>query len=391
MSETTDKKIELPEDYLKDIDARNFYFVNESEEDITNLKSINPGPQGINPEQIYKIYNFDKCFMGEGQTIVIVCAFNYPTALQDFNIFSEEFGLPLESSTNVLDETNKVFQIINAKGVTPADNIGWAFESSLDVQWAHAMAPLAKIVLVQAASNSYYDLFQAIAVANLVPGAHVISMSWGGYEFSGQTIYDIYFRMPGMTYVAASGDAAANPLYPATSQYVLSVGGTKLNFDSFGKFISEVAWADGGCGPSKVIAIPFYQLDQKAVAAKCGNYLGTPDVAFDADPVSAVSVYNSATLNGTTGWRKIAGTSVGAPSWAGIIACINGARVKPLDTTVLQELIYGLSDSKYYTRSFNDIISGKDGPFYCSIGWDLVTGWGTPNIKNLIQELICKQ
>jgi len=126
---------------LSDIKARHFFVLNESQRDSTQ-------PLGETPASIQRVYNFDRCFMGNGQVIVIVGAFNYPTALGDFNIFSKQFGLPLESSTNALASTNRVFQVVNAKGTQPLPDAGWAMESALDIQWAHAMAPLAKIVLV---------------------------------------------------------------------------------------------------------------------------------------------------------------------------------------------------------------------------------------------------
>lgn len=359
--------------------ARHLFVINESQSGLDQ-------PPGENPTSIHKRYNFDRCFMGNGRVIAIVGAFNYPTALSDFNVFSKQFGLPLEISTNALAATNLVFQVVNARGTQPPLDAGWAMESALDIQWAHAMAPLAKIVLVQSASNTFIDLFQAIDVANALPNVQVVSMSWGGYEWSGETAFDAHLKKPGITYVAGAGDIGGQTLYPSVSQYVVSVGGTKLNRNQCGKFVSETGWTNSGGGPSIFVPIPAYQAAQPTVAAKCGNYRGTPDVAFDADPASGVAIYDSTPYNGISGWVIIGGTSLGGPCWAGIIACINERRNKPMESTAeFLTLLYGAGGSLNYTKYFNDIIHGKAGAFSCTTGWDFVTGWGSPNIRNLIR------
>jgi kumamolisin len=360
-----------------DIKARYLFVINESQ---SGFKL----PKGETPASIRRVYNADRCFMGQGQTIVIVGAFHYPTALVDFNVFSRQFGLPLESSRNVLAATNKHFQIIYARGTQPPTEAGWAMESALDVQWAHAMAPCAKIVLVEAASNTYVDLFQAVDVSNAIPNVHVVSMSWGEFEFSGQTAWDVHLKMPGVVYVASSGDAGGNTLYPSVSQYVVSAGGTKINRNACGKFVSETGWTNGGGGPSVFVPIPAWQAAQTTVAAKCGNYRGTPDVAFDVDPTSGVAIYTSTPYNGISGWTTIGGTSLSAPCLAGIIACINERLNKPMTSTAeFLTNIYSIGGSVYYENCFRDITSGQAGTFSCTPGWDFVTGWGTPNIRNL--------
>lgn len=118
--------------------------------------------------------------------IVIVDAFDYPTALKDFNVFASQFGLPQEPSTDPFDPNNQVFQVVYANGSRPRSNCGWAQEAALDIEWAHAMAPNAKIVLVEAATNSFTNLFRAVDVASSIAGAREVSMSWGGSEFSSE-------------------------------------------------------------------------------------------------------------------------------------------------------------------------------------------------------------
>src|SRR5207247_1098068 len=119
---------------------------------------------------------------------------------------------------------------------------GWALEISLDVQWAHAIAPGADILLVEASTNSFSNLLGAVDVA-VARGAQVVSMSWGGSEFSSEASYDSHFNVTGVTFTAASGDSGNGVIYPAASPYVVAVGGTTLPLDSSGNLTgSEVAW-----------------------------------------------------------------------------------------------------------------------------------------------------
>jgi len=344
-------------------------------------------PAGENPESIQNVYNFDRRFMGEGQTIVIIGAYHYPTALEDFNVFSRQFGLPLETSTNPLAATNKVLQIVYAKGVQPEIDSRWASESCMDIQWAHAMAPCAKIVLVESESSTFINMFQAVDVGNTVPNVCVVSMSWGGFEWSGEMEFDAHLKQPGVIYVAAAGDHGGLTLYPSASQYVVSVGGTKLNRNKFGEFVRETGWKKGGGGPSMVVPIPSYQAEFPSVAAKCGDYRGTPDVSFGADSTPGLAVYDSTPCGGLSGWFKVGGTSVGAPCWAGIIACITSAGPRFISTEEFMTHLYLAAGCTSYSSPcscFRDILHGKSGTFSCTKGWDFVTGLGSPNIRNLI-------
>src|SRR5262249_15136903 len=125
---------------------------------------------------------------GGAKAIAIVDAFHYPTAMSDLQIFSAQFGLPLPTNTN--------FQVVYASGTQPTADAVWGLEAALDIQWAHAMAPQAKIYLVEAASNSFADLLTAVSVASnyvAAAGGGEVSMSWGGSEFSFERFYDGYF------------------------------------------------------------------------------------------------------------------------------------------------------------------------------------------------------
>ena len=140
--------------------------------------AVGTSPRGETPASIASVYGLTGQLAGAG-VIVIVDAFHYPTALGDFNHFAQQFGLPQEPSTDPLNANNQVFQVIYANG-KPRNNCGWAQEAALDIEWAHAMAPNAKIVLVESKTNSFANLFQAVEVASSIANGKEVSMSWGG-------------------------------------------------------------------------------------------------------------------------------------------------------------------------------------------------------------------
>src|SRR6266567_704218 len=175
---------------------------------------LGPGG-GMTPEQLRSFYALGST--GGSGLVVIVDAFHYPTALNDFNVFSAQFGLPQETSTDELAPTNQVFQVVYASGSKPRNNCGWAQEAALDIEWAHAMAPGAKIVLVEAATNSFANLFAAVDVASAIANAQEVSMSWGGSEFSSEASNDGHFTHQGIVYFAASGDTGGKTIYPGVS------------------------------------------------------------------------------------------------------------------------------------------------------------------------------
>jgi subtilase family serine protease len=224
------------------------------------------GPTGYSPAQIRKAYEFDKLGNdGKGQVIAIVSAFDAPTVAADLQKFSKTFklkemyGVPGKKPCNVLNGPHPCFQVVFSSGVTPAFDESWSLESSLDVQWAHAIAPGADIVLVEAPSNSLSDLFLATVVAGAL--GDVVSMSWGTPEFPGHSIFDVFVQAPGVTYVAAAGDAGNQVNYPAVSPYVVGVGGTTLTLDKKGKRKgAETAWINSGGGISQFEPEPGFLL-----------------------------------------------------------------------------------------------------------------------------------
>jgi kumamolisin len=327
---------------------------------------LGPGG-GMSPAQIRSFYNMPST--GGANTIVIVDAYDYPTALNDFNVFSAQFGLPQETSTNRLASTNTVFQVVYASGKQPRGNCGWDQEAALDIEWAHAMAPNAKIVLVEAATNSFANLFAAVDKASAIVGAMEVSMSWGGSEFSSEASNDFHFPSGnGIVYFASSGDTGGTTIYPSASPFVVAAGGTHVNTNSSGAFVSETGWSGSGGGPSKYEARPSYQ---GGIANIVGAARGIPDLSSDADPNTGVSVYDSTSCQGLKGWLVFGGTSVASPCLAGMT---NLSGLFSVDSTHELTHIYSFLGS----ASFRDIVSGTAGSFSCAVGWDFVTGVGSP-------------
>ena len=325
---------------------------------------VGTSPSGETPASLRSVYNIPSS--GGSGIIAIVDAYDYPTAENDLNVFSSQLGLP--SCTTA----NGCFQKVYARGTKPRANCGWAQEAALDIEWAHAMAPNARIVLVEAASNRFSDLFQAVDVAsNIVSqngGVGEVSMSWGGSEFSTEASSDSHFTAPRVVYFAASGDTGGQRIYPGVSPNVVSAGGTTINRDSSGNFVSETGWSGSGGGPSQYESRPSYQ---DGISAIVGTQRGAPDFSFDADPNSGVSVYDSTPCQGFSGWLVFGGTSVSSPSLAGIVNL--AGHFYGNSATELSTIYSNLGN----TTDFRDIVSGTAGSFNATTGWDFVTGVGS--------------
>jgi subtilase family serine protease len=324
-------------------------------------------PTGLAPATIQSVYGFptvgdssnwaSTSNAGHGKTIAIVDAYDDPTAENDLGVFSSQYGLP-DCTT-----ANGCFQKVDQTGGSnyPGTNSGWALEISLDVQWAHAIAPGAKILLVEASSNSFTNLLAAEDYA--ASHAQYVSNSWGGSESSGETSYDSHFAHSGVSFFVSAGDSGLPAEYPSASPNVISVGGTTLHFDSSGAFTSETGWSSGGGGCSA------YETANAAQAAfaqygqvSCSGYRATPDVSLDADPNSGVSVYDSTKYQGQAGWFTVGGTSASSPMWAAASADTNN----PVNAST----VYGTG------ISFRDITSGNNGAS-CLVGYDLCSGRGS--------------
>jgi subtilase family serine protease len=248
-----------------------------------------------------------------------------------------------------------------------ATDSGWALEISLDVQWAHAIAPNAKILLVEATTNSEVDLLSAVNYATSRSDVVVVSMSWGGPEFSGQSSLDSYFTSNhGIIFFAATGDSGAGVIWPAVSQNVVAVGGTSLTLNPDGTVASETGWVGSGGGVSAYNPEPQYQVTYNV--AQANGQRTVPDVSYDADPNSGFLVYDTTAINGQAGWWIVGGTSASTPQWAAIHS---------LGLSVSSNNVY--QDAKYNSpRYFRDITSGSNGIYSAVPGYDLVTGLGSP-------------
>ena len=317
-------------------------------------------PSGFSPSQIKTAYGVPAT--GGSGTIVIVDAYNDQYALADFNAFAAQYGLPRETSTNVTASSNKVFQIVYASGTKPRNNSGWSQEEDLDIEWAHAMAPNAKIVLVEAASNSNANLYAADDLAATIAGAHQCSNSWGGGESSSESSSDSHFNHAGMTYLFSSGDTGGAREYPAASPNVVAVGGTSLTLNGSGARTGETVWNGTGCGPSSYESRPSYQ---SGVSGVVGTHRGIADVSAVADPNTGVSVY----WHG--GWYIFGGTSVACPVITGIV---NVAGANRGGTSAENTFIYGgLGGANFF-----DVTSGSAGSYHAAAGYDFPTGVGSP-------------
>jgi kumamolisin len=299
---------------------------------------------------------------GGAHAIALVDAFDDPTAASDLATFSTQFDLPAAD-----------FSVVFAQGTRPGTDQtgGWEIEESLDIEWAHAMAPEAKIYLVEAKNNSLTNLFNAVEVAaNLVAaaGGGEVSMSWGAGEFTAETSLDSILTTPKVVYFASTGDAPGTE-YPAVSPNVVAAGGTTLSRDlTTGALIIENTWQDAGGGPSLVEPRPSFQ---NGVANIVGNARGTPDISFDANPNTGVWVYDSNPVLGT-GWFIVGGTSVAAPSLAGIV---NAANSFKKSSAAENQLLYSGKP-----RDFNDIFYGNCGlniSNFADFGYDFCSGIGS--------------
>jgi kumamolisin len=317
---------------------------------------VTPVP-GCNPQTVSAVPS------GGGGVIAIVDAYDAPNAMADLTVFSRNFGLPLPNAGN--------FQVVyvTPAGTTtttpPPYNAGWETEISLDIQWAHAMAPGAKIILVEAASDSLSDLLAAEALAGslVTPGfGGQVSNSWGLSEFSGETSNDGVFNASKVVYFAASGDSPGT-LWPAVSPNVIAVGGTTISRNrSTGNYVSQSAWSSGGGGPSRYEGRPSYQ---SSISTIVGSARGTPDVSAVADPRSGVWIYDSA----GGGWMVVGGTSVASPVMAGITNLQGAFRLSSN-----AELTHLYANQSQYI----DITTGACGRHRATAHWDFCTGVGAP-------------
>jgi len=312
---------------------------------------------GCNPNTVTQVAT------GGSRAIALVDAYHYPAAMADLTTYSKQFGLPVPTASS--------FQTVFASGRQPAGNLGWELEEALDIQMAHAMAPNAKIYLVEAASNSLSDLLVAVNKgAQLVAaaGGGEVSMSWGSSEFSNETAYDSYFQKSGVVFFASTGDSPGVS-WPSVSANVVAVGGTSLarHLTTFA-FLYHASWSDAGGGNSSYVPVPSYQSSQSSISGLVGNMRGVPDIAAVADPNTGVWVYDS----GNGGWYIVGGTSVSSPLVAGIVN--SSGKFNSSSSAELMQIYTGSSTFAAATTGY----CGPQAAFQVGPSWNFCVGVGSP-------------
>jgi hypothetical protein len=371
------------------------------------------GTVAYSPAQIRTAYGVGGLGLdGTGQTVAVVVAYDDPSIYQSLDAFDSQFGLAATGkslceqygpASAFLTVLNQAGQTTNLPATDPAGPgaANWEAEAALDVEWVHAIAPGAQIILVEANSQSLADLMAGVATASAQPGVSVVSMSWGFTEgldvlAQDEAAYDSYFTTPGITYVASTGDyGTADPEYPAFSPNVVAVGGTSLTLNANNSYNGETGWGyqstslgefvGSGGGISQYEAEPSYQ-----VGVQSTGYRTTPDVSFVADPATGAWVADPYNLGSSNPWEVAGGTSLSAPCWAGLIALANQGRVSAGQATLgsatptdAQKALYSLPLS-----DFHDITSGTNGGYNAAAGYDLVTGLGSPAANLVVPGLI---
>jgi subtilase family serine protease len=363
---------------------RPHYFIHEA----AGASLSTPPISAFQPSQIRHAYGFDLISnQGSGQIIAIVDAYDDPQAESDLGVFSRQFGLPVNTTSN------GSFRKIYATGRKPALNANWSVEISLDLEWAHSIAPKATVLLVEAASNNFSDLLRAVDVA-VRNGASVVSMSWDSGEFSSERSLDNHFVANGVTFLAASGDSGTGVTYPAASPDVIGVGGTSLSLDANGNYLNEAAWSGSGGGLSAYEHEPLYQA-QFGIPDDSRGVRAVPDVSYNANPGTGYAVYDSVGINGASGWFQVGGTSAATPQWAAAVAIANSMRIASRKTslTATDTPLYSLGRTNL-NGEFHPVTQGDNGScgLICdaSAGYDFVSGLGTPRANTLIPALVSR-
>jgi subtilase family serine protease len=344
--------------------------------DKSGTPATQPLPAGYGPAQFLKAYGLTGTAAGAKRPVIaIVDAYDDPNIASDLATYDSTFGIPAlpNCSASIASSSVSCFKKVSQKGNTsyPSSDAGWSLEISLDVEIAHATCENCSILLVEANSSTYANLMTAESEA-VALGANVVSNSYGGSEFSGETSYDTYFDHPGVAFVASAGDSGYGVEYPAASRYVTAVGGTSLYLNKDGSYNSEVAWSGTGSGCSAFETKPSWQSDTGCTKRTVA------DVSADADPNTGAAVYDSVKYDGQKGWFQVGGTSLASPLVAATYA-LSGAL--PAGTT--ENSLPYLDPTR--ASDLHDVVSGSNGSckgsYLCtaSSGYDGPTGLGSPN------------
>jgi uncharacterized repeat protein (TIGR01451 family) len=389
---------------------------------IGNVKNASLADVGLayTPAQIRTAYGINNLSLdGSGQTVAIVDAYDDPAIAQSLDIYDNQFGLtssgptlyqqygPASSFLTVLNQNGQMSSLPATDPNGPGTS-NWEVEEALDVEWVHAMAPGAQIILVEANSQSLSDLMASVVTAANQPGVSVVSMSWGFAEGQSvlaqdEALYDGDFTTPaghqGVTFVASTGDyGTADPEYPAFSPNVVAVGGTSLYLNADNSYNNETGWGyfsnsagmliGSGGGTSLYEPEPTYQLGVQSTGSR-----STPDVSFVADPGTGAWISDPYNLSADSSFEVVGGTSLSSPCWAGMLALVNQGRTAAGQPTLnsttptdAQQALYSLPQT-----DFNSITSGSNGGYTAQSGYNMVTGLGTPVANRLVPDLVAYQ
>ena len=306
---------------------------------------------------------------GGSGIIAIVNAFDYPSAQHDLNVFSRQFGVP------ECNDDNPCFRKVFATGMPPQVDSLWAANASGMIEYAHAFAPGAHIVLVEAASASLKDLLTGVRVANSIiansPGGKgMLLMPFGGPESPADKTFDEFLHTPGVIYISGNEGAPNFLEYPGTSPFVLTLGGTAVVRDDQGMFVTEIAstfWA--GDTSMNEPRPAFQDVIQNIVHGR----RGVPDVAFGSDPIHGAEIYfDSVPFGPISGWQFTGNVGFGEAAWGAILTLANSGAMSTQEE--LQLLYSHLGDSS----TMRDIKHGEALGVKATAGWDFLTGIGVP-------------
>ena len=359
------------------------------------------GGTGINgalsPADLRAHYNVPAALTGAGQTVAIVDAPSSADIADDLSTYSTYYNLPPCTSAN---GCFKHVDLSQGAPVSAAND--WGSEPELDVQMVHAIAPGANIVLVTSASDSGNDLFSAAAYAASLPGVTAVSMSFGapGYDSTADSTFMNAVQTGGPIFFSSSGDDANlmnSPNFPASSLWVIGVGGTRINAVAWSSAASESGWQFSGGGTAVDTANNVWMAAVQPQAILQGAR-AVPDVAAVADfQNSPLSIYSEDT------WELTGGTSAASPLWAGFAALLgqsvgatNQSLLSKLGTPTggFSEILYQMASSSNSAALFYRSDSGSNNltSATCSLcsatgNYNEVTGLGSPNVANMVAYL----
>jgi subtilase family serine protease len=371
----------------------------------------------IGPRQVWRFYNMEGVKnMGEGQTIALIGSHHDPVIERDLAVFSQRFGLPLCS---VKSGCFRQIDIPDTAHAGATDSGAYTYvEESMDVEWAHAIAPKAKLMLVEA-PRSTWENFLACVDAAVANGATVVSLSLAEPQRADhRQMYldgNRHFLDPRASYVASGGDHAHTARWPASSPDVVGVGGTTIKTDETGARLGETAWKSRPAGDRYIGTGGGLSLAETEPQAQIAfgipndpnKMRGTPDVSYYASSRTEIAVFdsNASAKTGESGWRQGGGTSAGAPQWAGLIAVADSMRAAKGKVPLSQfdgksfgkgTLAALYTVAKTTPAAFFDITEGSNrwgDSDKCGLeceagpGYDYLTGLGSPNTAVLLDAL----